>query len=66
MSPRSISKMYETEIATRTCRTSFFNCLKNAVKQCYFKDKDGMFLLSGYPWAKYSPATHSWHCPEPR
>ncbi len=52
VSPRSLSKMYETEIATRTCRTSFFNCLKNAVKQCYFKDKDGMFLLSGYPWGK--------------
>lgn len=52
VSPRSLSKMYENEIATRTCRTSFFNCLKNAAKQFYLRDKDGMFLLSGYPWGK--------------
>ncbi len=50
--PRSLAKMYETEIASRTCRTSFFNCLKNAAKQCYLKDKDGEFLISGYPWGK--------------
>ncbi len=52
VSPRSLSKMYETEIASRTCRTSFFNCLKNAAKQCYLKDKEGEFLISGYPWGK--------------
>lgn len=52
VSPRSLSKMYESEIASRTCRTSFFNCLKNAAKQCYLKDKDGEFLISGYPWGK--------------
>ena len=42
--------MYEKEIASRTCRSSFFNCLKNAAKQFYLKDKDGDFILSGYPW----------------
>jgi len=42
--------MYEREIAGRTCRTSFYNCLKNAAKQCYLKDKDGDFIISGYPW----------------
>ncbi len=52
VSPRSLAKMYEKEIAQRTCRTSFFNCLKNAVKQCYLKDGDDMFLISGYPWGK--------------
>ncbi|MCI9606732.1 MAG: 4-alpha-glucanotransferase [Muribaculaceae bacterium] len=52
VSPRSLTKMYEAEIASRTCRTSFFNCLKNAAKQCYLKDKDGEFLISGYPWGK--------------
>lgn len=52
VSPRSFTKMYENEFATRTCRTSFFNCLKNAAKQFYLRDKDGMFLLSGYPWGK--------------
>ncbi|MDE6460308.1 MAG: amylo-alpha-1,6-glucosidase [Paramuribaculum sp.] len=52
IAPRSLTKMYESEIASRTCRTSFFNCLKNAAKQCYLKDKDGEFLISGYPWGK--------------
>ncbi|MCM1520143.1 MAG: amylo-alpha-1,6-glucosidase [Lachnoclostridium sp.] len=52
VSPRSLAKMYEKEIAHRTCRTSFFNCLKNAVKQCYLSEPDGMYLLSGYPWGK--------------
>lgn len=52
VAPRSLAKMYEKEIATRTCRSSFFNCLKNAAKQFYLRDKDGMFMLSGYPWGK--------------
>ncbi|MDE7125886.1 MAG: 4-alpha-glucanotransferase, partial [Muribaculaceae bacterium] len=50
VSPRSLSKMYEKEIASRTARSSFFNCLKNAAKQFYLKDKDGNFIVSGYPW----------------
>lgn len=50
VAPRSLNKMYEKEIASRTCRSSFFNCLKNAAKQFYLKDKDGDFILSGYPW----------------
>ena len=52
VAPKSLAKMYESEIAHRTCRTSFFNCLKNAVKQCYLNEKDGMSLISGYPWGK--------------
>ena len=52
VAPKSLAKMYESEIAHRTCRTSFFNCLKNAVKQCYLNEKDGMYLISGYPWGK--------------
>ncbi len=47
---RSLNKMYESEIANRTNRSSFFNCLKNAAKQCYLKEKDGDYLISGYPW----------------
>lgn len=50
VTPRSLNKMYEKEIASRTCRSSFYNCLKNAAKQFYLKDKDGDFILSGYPW----------------
>ncbi|MDE6684537.1 MAG: amylo-alpha-1,6-glucosidase, partial [Duncaniella sp.] len=52
VSPRELAKMYEKEIAQRTCRTSFFNCLKNAVKQCYLREGEDMYLLSGYPWGK--------------
>jgi predicted glycogen debranching enzyme len=48
--PRSLAKMYENEIAARTPRTSFFNCLKNSAKQFYLREKDNMYVLSGYPW----------------
>lgn len=48
--PRSLSKMYENEIAHRTPRTSFFNCLKNAAKQFYLRENGRMYVLSGYPW----------------
>lgn len=50
VSPRTLKKMYETEIATRTPRSSFFNCLKNAAKQFYIKDGDDMYIISGFPW----------------
>lgn len=51
VAPRSLSKMYEREIASRTARTSFYNCLKNAAKQLYYKTSDGReYMLSGYPW----------------
>lgn len=50
VSPRSLAKMYETEIASRTPRTSFFNCLKNSAKQFYIRRGDGMYLISGFPW----------------
>ncbi|MDE6301786.1 MAG: amylo-alpha-1,6-glucosidase [Muribaculaceae bacterium] len=48
--PRSLKKMYEAEIASRTPRTSFFNCLKNAAKQFYIKDGANMYIISGFPW----------------
>lgn len=50
VSPRSLNTMYLKEIESRTCRTSFFNCLKNAAKQFYLTDGDKMYMLSGYPW----------------
>lgn len=52
VSPRSLAKMYEKEIAMRTPRSSFFNCLKNAVKQCYIRDEGNMYLISGFPFGK--------------
>lgn len=47
---RSLAKMYENEIASRTARTSFFNCLKNSAKQLYYMKNDHEYMLSGYPW----------------
>jgi predicted glycogen debranching enzyme len=41
---------YAAEIATRTKRTSFYNCLKNSAKQFYLKNKRGMYIMAGYPW----------------
>lgn len=52
VSPRSLKGMYEAEIASRTARTSFFNCLKNSAKQLYLKEGDKEYMLSGYPWGK--------------
>ncbi len=49
-SPRSFAKLYEAEIAGRTRRTSFYNCLKNSAKQFYIQDKKQEFLMSSYPW----------------
>jgi predicted glycogen debranching enzyme len=52
VNPRSLKSMYEAEIASRTARTSFFNCLKNSAKQLYLKDGNQEYMLSGYPWGK--------------
>lgn len=52
VNPRSLAKMYEKEIAVRTPRSSFYNCLKNAAKQFYMHFGNGEYMLSGYPWGK--------------
>ena len=52
VAPRSLKKMYEAEIASRTPRTSFFNCLKNAAKQFYERIHHGMYIISGYPFGR--------------
>jgi predicted glycogen debranching enzyme len=51
-SPRNFAKMYEEEVKARTPRTSFYNCMKNSAKQFYLSNKDGNYLLAGYPWFK--------------
>lgn len=48
--PKTFEHTYEAELKTRTCRTSFFNCLKNAAKQFYLKNEHGMYIVAGYPW----------------
>lgn len=49
---QSLQQMYEDEMKPRTPRTSFYNCLKNSAKQFYMTNKDGHYLLGGYPWFK--------------
>jgi predicted glycogen debranching enzyme len=48
--PDAFSETYDAELKGRTCRTSFYNCLKNSAKQFYLKNKNGMYLMAGYPW----------------
>ena len=48
-----LKTLYETEVQSRTPRTSFFNCLKNSAQQFYFRPKkQDAYLLAGYPWFK--------------
>lgn len=48
--PKEFMAVYEKEIESRTCRTSFYNCLKNSAKQFYLKNNSGMYIMAGYPW----------------
>lgn len=48
--PKKFKKTYDGELTTRTCRTSFFNCLKNSAKQFYLKKDSGTYIMAGYPW----------------
>lgn len=48
--PKKFEKTYDGELTTRTCRTSFFNCLKNSAKQFYLKKDSDTYIMAGYPW----------------
>lgn len=49
--PEDIKETYELEIASRTPRSSFYNCLKNSAQQFYYRPKENdAYLLAGYPW----------------
>lgn len=48
--PSTFDETYSTEIESRTCRTSFYNCLKNSAQQCYLKNDNGYHIMAGYPW----------------
>lgn len=48
--PESFNTIYAAELKTRTCRTNFYNCLKNSAKQFYMKNDTGMYIMAGYPW----------------
>lgn len=48
--PDTFEETYEQEVTTRTCRTSFYNCLKNSAKQFYLRRKGDSYIMAGYPW----------------
>ena len=48
--PARFEVVYENETKGRTCRTSFYNCLKNAAQQFYLKNEYGDYIMAGYPW----------------
>ena len=50
---RMLKKLFESEKASRTPRSDFYNCLFAAVRQFYNKKDDGYYLLAGYPWFKF-------------
>ena len=51
--PSLLAEKQEEEAQTRTPRTSFYNCLKNAAQQFYFRPTENdAYLLAGYPWFK--------------
>jgi predicted glycogen debranching enzyme len=54
LSPRRMKHLFGLEAASRTPRSNFTNCLKNAAYQLYNKHEDGQrYLLAGYPWFNY-------------
>ena len=48
--PAEFEKVYDDELKGRTCRTSFYNCLKNSAMQFYLKNANGDYIMAGYPW----------------
>ncbi len=51
--PKTLKEVFDTEVLSRTSRSSFFNCLKNSAQQFYFRPKENdAYLLAGYPWFK--------------
>ncbi len=47
---KTLRNLFERELSTRTPRTSFYNCLKNAAEQLQNKRGRHKYLLAGYPW----------------
>ena len=49
--PETLKEVFDVEAISRTPRNNFFNCLKNAAQQFYFRPKENdAYLLAGYPW----------------
>jgi predicted glycogen debranching enzyme len=52
ISPRRLKTLFNEEVADRTPRDSFYNCLKNSAHQFHNKQGDDHYILAGYPWFK--------------
>ena len=51
--PSALEEKFEEEIRSRTPRTNFYNCLKNAAQQFYHRPTENdAYLIAGYPWFK--------------
>jgi len=50
ISPNKIQKLFEEELAKRTSRSSYVNCLQNAAEQFIIKRNGKTQIIAGYPW----------------
>lgn len=48
----NLSSVFESEVADRTPRDSFYHCLKNSAHQFYNVQNGEHYILAGYPWFK--------------
>lgn len=46
----TLKKMWNKELLRRVPRVDMAACLKNSAQQFYKREKDGTYLLAGYPW----------------
>lgn len=53
IAPTIMKRTYEAGKESRIPRSNFYNCLRNAVEQCYIRKEDNQsYLIAGYPWFK--------------
>lgn len=51
VSPLTLKRLWDKELARKHARTDMFACLKNSVQQFYKRmPNDKTYLLAGYPW----------------
>ncbi len=48
--PNEIKSLFEQDLAQRTARSTFFNCLQNAAEQFIVKRNGKTEIIAGYPW----------------
>lgn len=48
--PQQLSRYFSSELKARTPRNSFENCLINSAEQFFFRHREGIDVIAGYPW----------------